>query len=135
MRPTHVLRAAARTPMIKFLGKRSHPKQLDHTPQPHPASPTHQLPESFAIYRQKAQQHGPLGGQQNISPAKALAATAAGGPMTYGAIGGRAARDLGSIKPKEGEYFDVSELPRRFQKRAWSEAEMDAVTSGGASMW
>ena len=58
-----------------------------------------------------------------------------GGPMTYGAIGGRAGRSLGSIKPKEGEYFDVSELPRRFQHRPWSEEELDAINSAGASMW
>ena len=55
--------------------------------------------------------------------------------MTYGAIGGRAGRDLGSIKPKDGEYFDVSELPRRFQKRVWTEQEMDATNSAGATMW
>lgn len=55
--------------------------------------------------------------------------------MTYGLIGGRAARDLGSIQPKEGEYFDVSELPKRFQRRAYTDQEMDAVTSGGATLW
>lgn len=55
--------------------------------------------------------------------------------MTYGFVGGRAARDLGSIKPKEGEYFDVSELPKRFHRRQYSDEEMDAVTSGGASLW
>ena len=55
--------------------------------------------------------------------------------MTYGAIGGTPARNLGSIKPKEGEYFDISELPRRFQRRVWSAEEMDAITSGGASQW
>jgi len=55
--------------------------------------------------------------------------------MTYGAIGGTSGSRLGSIKPKEGEYFDVSELPRRFQKRSWTDEEMDATNSGGASMW
>lgn len=55
--------------------------------------------------------------------------------MTYGAIGGTPGRSLGSIKPKDGEYFDVSELPRRFQKRVWTEQEMDATNTGGASMW
>lgn len=55
--------------------------------------------------------------------------------MTYGFVGGRAARDLGPIEPKEGEYFDVSELPKRFQRRKYTEEEMDAVTSGGASLW
>ncbi|KAK5947261.1 hypothetical protein PMZ80_001410 [Knufia obscura] len=141
LRPTAILRAShARTPLIKFLGKRSHPKQVDHTPQPHPASPTHELPESFASYRQKVQQHGPLGGQQNNNGSEAprpskSAAGVMGGPMTYGAIGGTPGSRLGPIKPKEGEYFDVSELPRRFQKKVWSDEEMDAVASGGASLW
>lgn len=58
-----------------------------------------------------------------------------GGPMTYGFVGGKAGRDLGSIQPKDGEYFDVSELPKRFQRRGYTEQEMDAVTSGGASLW
>lgn len=57
------------------------------------------------------------------------------GPTTYGAIGGKSARELGPIKLKEGEYFDVTELPKRFQKRVWTEPEMDAITSGGATMW
>lgn len=153
MRPTSMLRAAnARQPMIKFLGKRSHPKNIDHTPQAHPASPTHELPSSFASYRQKATQHGPLGGGQqgsggptpssssvssasSSSALSSLSSTARGGPMTYGAIGGKSGRSLGSIKPKDGEFFDVSELPRRFQKRVWTEEEMDATNTGGASMW
>ena len=57
------------------------------------------------------------------------------GSMTYGVIGGKAGRSLGSIKPKEGEFFDRSELPRRFRKLEFTEAEMEAVESGGASMW
>jgi len=55
--------------------------------------------------------------------------------MTYGAIGGTPANKLGSIKPKEGEFFDISELPSRFRRRGWTEEEIEAVTSGGASMW
>lgn len=111
-------------------------ESVDHTPQAHPASPTHKLPESFASYRQKATQHGPLGGQQsNESAPPRPSPSNIGGPMTYGAVGGRAARDLGPIQPKDGEYFDVSELPKRFQRRKYSDEEMDAVTSGGASLF
>lgn len=55
--------------------------------------------------------------------------------MTYGHIGGKSGHELGSIKPKDGEYFDISELPARFRRRTWSEQEMDATISGGASMW
>ncbi|EXJ71334.1 uncharacterized protein A1O5_05140 [Cladophialophora psammophila CBS 110553] len=121
MRPSLVLRAAhQRTPLIKFLGKRTPPKSVDHTPHAHPASPTHSLPESFAAYRSKAQQHGPLRG---------------GSSMTYGAIGGTPGKALGPIKPKEGEFFDRDELPARFRRKAWSEEEIEAVSSGGASMF
>ena len=55
------------------------------------------------------------------------------GSQTYGLIGGKSGADLGPIKPAEGEFFDRSELPRRFKKLEWSEEEMEAVMSGGAS--
>ncbi|KAG5357607.1 hypothetical protein CJU90_6447 [Yarrowia sp. C11] len=44
MRATRVL---LRTPMIKFLGKRPTNVKVDHTPRPHPMSPTGSLPPSF----------------------------------------------------------------------------------------
>ena len=53
--------------------------------------------------------------------------------MIYGAIGGHTGHELGSIKPKDGEFFDRSELPKRFRRTGWSEEEIDAVTSAGAS--
>ena len=53
----------------------------------------------------------------------------------YGAIGGHSAKELGSIKPKEGEFFDRSELPARFRKLEWTQREMDAIESGGAALW
>ena len=99
-------------------------ESLDHDSYAHPASPTHTLPDSFASYRSKAQQHGPLGG--HASPPSST---------IYGAIGGHAGRGLGSIKPKEGEFFDRSELPARFRKTAWSEEEIEAITSAGASLF
>ncbi|KAI4116097.1 MAG: hypothetical protein LQ345_003432 [Seirophora villosa] len=78
-----------RTPLIKFLGKRSFPSiplpsssqssliscaepappsnqsspPEEEPPHPHPASPTHDLPSSFVAYRSSAQQHGPLARQ------------------------------------------------------------------------
>ena len=57
------------------------------------------------------------------------------GPQTYGLVGGKTGRQLGAIKPKEGEYFDRSELPVRFRTRVYEEAEIDAVQTAGASMW
>lgn len=98
-------------------------ESIDHSPQAHPASPTKSLPDSFATYRAKAQQHGPLGGHiTSINGA-------------YGAIGGNSARSLGSIQPKQGEYFDRNDLPSRFQRTIWTEEEIEAVTSGGASLF
>lgn len=94
--------------------------EVDHTPQAHPASPTHNLPESFASYRQKAQQHGPLNQQSNFST---------------GAIGASSGGSLGPIEAGKGNFFDRSELPRRFQRLSWTQAEIDAVESGGASLY
>lgn len=112
--------------MIKFLGKRTAPKSVDHTPHVHPAAPSTSLPDSFANYRSKAQQHGPLGGQAAPHSANSTGA--------YGAVGGHSGHELGSIEPKKGEFFDRSELPARFRTTAWTEEEMEAITSGGASM-
>lgn len=131
---TKVLRAsvagahAERTPLIKFLGKRTTPASIDHTPHPHPASPTHELPAgfassqqsssaSFSSYRQKAQQHGPLG------------RTASG--STFGSVSGHS---LGPVAPAKGEYFDRNELPARFRRTPIDLAEIDAIETGGATM-
>ena len=92
---------------------------VDHTPTPHPASPTLKLPNSFAQYREKAQQHGPL----NTSSSS----------HGLGAIGGHSGHSLGSVEPEKGEFFDRSELPRRFQRTPWTAAEIEAIESGGAS--
>ena len=53
----------------------------------------------------------------------------------YGGIGGKSGKQLGSIQPKQGEFFDREELPARFRRRAFTEAEIEAVDSAGASMW
>ncbi|KIX04763.1 uncharacterized protein Z518_05633 [Rhinocladiella mackenziei CBS 650.93] len=136
MRPSLVLRTTQhRTPMIKFIGKRTPPKSIDHTPHAHPASPTPSLPDSFAAYRSKAQQHGPLSGQQRNSFSSSPFSAPTSSPMTYGAIGGTPGRSLGPIQPKKGEYFDRSELPKRFWRAQWTEEEIEAVSSGGASMF
>ncbi|KAF2692287.1 hypothetical protein K458DRAFT_285484 [Lentithecium fluviatile CBS 122367] len=109
-----------RQPMIRFLGKRTMPAKVDHTPHPHPASPTNNLPESFASYRQKAQQHGPLNQQHGFSS---------------GGIGATPGGSLGPIEAGKGNFFDRSELPKRFQRLTWTQAEIEAVESGGASLY
>ncbi|KAJ5625952.1 hypothetical protein N7510_002261 [Penicillium lagena] len=118
MRATVALRNAARTPLIRFVGKRSVPQAVDHSPRVHPASPTGALPDSFATYRVKAQQHGPLGRAQ-----------------FSGAIGGQSGASLGPVRPQTGAFFDRTELPARFSRLPWSEAEIEAVETGGASMF
>ncbi|ATZ48986.1 hypothetical protein BCIN_04g01920 [Botrytis cinerea B05.10] len=118
---------AERTPLIRFMGKRSIPSSIDHSARPHPASPTHELPagfveaqksSSFSSYRQNAQQHGPLG-------------RSARSDGTIGSLSGRA---LGSVAPNKGEYFDRSELPARFRRTPIDLAEIDAIETGGATV-
>lgn len=138
MLATRALRQAAahaeRTPLIKFIGPRTIPSSIDHTPKPHPASPSGELPESFSAYgnsssasrhvsfssyRDHAQQHGPL--QKTIRGAEA-------------GIGGSSGAQLGSIQPPSGVLFDMSELPVRFRRAPIDLAEIEAVESGGAAL-
>ncbi|KAG4424513.1 hypothetical protein IFR04_002391 [Cadophora malorum] len=120
---------AERTPMIKFLGKRSIPSSIDHTPHAHPASPTHELPAdftssqksssaSFSSYRQQAQQHGPLGRSKAAD----------------GTLGSLSGQSLGSVAPAKGEFFDRSELPARFRRQPIDLSEIDAIETGGATL-
>ncbi|TVY30594.1 hypothetical protein LHYA1_G000630 [Lachnellula hyalina] len=118
--------AAERTPLIKFIGKRSIPSSVDHTPHAHPASPSHELPAdfsknsspSFSSYRQKAQQHGPLGRSSS----------------SEGSIGAQSGHSLGSVAPAKGEFFDRSELPARFRRTPIDLSEIDAIETGGATL-
>ncbi|KAF5974442.1 hypothetical protein FCOIX_8242 [Fusarium coicis] len=130
---TRALRQAAvhaeRTPLIKFLGPRTIPSNVDHTPKPHPASGVQKLPESwsgygngdaatthksFSSYRDHVQQHGPL---------------------QKSGFGGTPAASLGSVKPPQGVAFDVSELPTRFHRAPLNAAEIEAIESGGAALF
>lgn len=114
-------------------------ENVDHSPQPHAASPTHSLPDSFASYRSRVQQHGPMGGNKDKPVAASSSSSSSSSSihpsLSYGPIGGTPARRLGSIQPKDGEYFDRSDLPKRFARLQWSDEEMEAITSAGASMW
>ena len=58
-----------------------------------------------------------------------------GGSQTYGVIGGRSGHSLGSVKAAQGEFFDRSELPARFRRMEWTDSEIEAVDSAGASGW
>ncbi|EKJ78519.1 hypothetical protein NXS19_010376 [Fusarium pseudograminearum] len=130
---TRALRQAAvhteRTPLIKFLGPRTIPSNLDHTPRPHPASGAEKLPESwsgygngdaaashknFSSYRDHVQQHGPL---------------------QKSGFGGTSAASLGSVNAPKGVAFDLSELPARFHRARLNAAEIEAIESGGAALF
>lgn len=89
------------------------------------------MPDSFANYRSKAQQHGPLAG----GGGRKTTLSAPISSLTYGAVGGRAGRELGPVQPKQGEYFDRNELPMRFRRTPFTEAEMEAIQTGGASLY
>jgi small subunit ribosomal protein YMR-31 len=100
------------------------------------------LPNSFASYRSNAQQHGPLGGKfphplpssSSSAPSSPPPPSPSGVTYPYGAIGGHSGAELGSIQPKKGEFFDRSELPTRFHKTPWTNTEIDAIETGGASL-
>ncbi|KXJ96664.1 ribosomal protein YMR-31 [Microdochium bolleyi] len=129
MLATRALRQAAhattRTPMIQFIGKRSIPSDIDHTPKPHPEAPGKALPGSFgsspngnshvsfSSYRDGAQQHGPL-------------------RKTLGLASGAA---LGPVNPPQGQYFDRNELPLRFRRAPLDLAEIEAIETGGATLF
>jgi len=107
---------------------------VDHTPHAHPASPSNTLPEgfgsasstsssssaSFSSYRQQAQQHGPLGRKSSQS--------------TDGSLGSHSGHSLGSVAPVKGEYFDRNELPARFRRKPFTQDEIDAIETGGATL-
>ncbi|AEO68544.1 9d787aae-443d-4f7a-a013-c07048ffaffc [Thermothielavioides terrestris] len=129
---TRVLRQAShhveRTPSIKFIGRRTTPASVDHSPQPHPASPTHSLPASFtsgsshatfSVYRDHAQQFGPL--------RKTIKANAG--------IGAVAGSDLGPVAPPKGVFFDRNDLPARFHRQPLTAAEIEAIETGGAALF
>ncbi|KAI1855226.1 hypothetical protein JX265_006633 [Neoarthrinium moseri] len=132
MQATRALRQAAhaaeRTPLIRFVGRRHEiPAKVDHSPQPHPASPTGSLPSgfgsgngnshmSFSSYRDSAQQHGPL-------------------RKSVGLIGGQPGAKLGPVEAPKGQFFDRSELPARFRRAPIDLSEIEAVESGGAALF
>ncbi|KAL2126322.1 hypothetical protein VTI74DRAFT_1180 [Chaetomium olivicolor] len=127
---SRVLRQAAqhaeRTPSIRFLGKRTIPASIDHSPQPHPASPTHTLPPSFgsshasfSAYRDHAQQFGPL--------RKTIKADSG--------IGAVAGSNLGPVAPPKGVFFDRNDLPARFHRQPLTAAEIEAIETGGAALF
>lgn len=110
-----------------------HAASIDHTPKPHPASPSGALPESFSAsskasasrhtsfsnYRDHVQQHGPL--QKTIRNVEA-------------GIGGSSGAQLGPVEAPTGVFFDISDLPPRYRRLPMDLSEIEAVESGGAAL-
>ncbi len=101
---------------------------VDHSPQPHPASPTNSLPESFtsgsshttfSAYRDHAQQFGPL--------RKTIRVDAG--------VGGNPGSQLGPVTPPKGVFFDRNDLPSRFHRQPLTAAEIEAIETGGAALY
>ena len=105
-------------------------------PTPHPASPSHSLPDSFISYRSRVQQHGPLASHMNQSSSAPSSSTPPIPPSShaYGAIGGHSGHEIGHLQPGKGEVWDRSELPSRFRRLAWTEEEIEALELGGAGL-
>lgn len=54
--------------------------------------------------------------------------------LASGAASRYSGASLGSVKPEPGVYFDRNELPRRFHRGRFSELEIEAIETGGASL-
>jgi small subunit ribosomal protein YMR-31 len=155
---TKALRASAahaeRTPMIKFLGKRSTPStfppkiyhqnnpllrfrsipsylsnhfspaSIDHTPHAHPASPSHELPADFKSAKSTSFSSYRQHAQQHGPLGRAKS----------GGVGETSGHALGPVSPAKGEYFDRNELPARFRRTPIDLAEIDAIETAGATL-
>jgi small subunit ribosomal protein YMR-31 len=107
----------------------------DFTPRPHPESPSATLPESFAAYREKATQHGPLKTQnQPQSSTPSAASQKPQQSLQAPTIGAQSGRSLGSVKPAHNQFWDRNDLPQRFHRTPFTQAEIDAIETGGASL-
>ncbi|KAG0341582.1 hypothetical protein BG000_008641 [Podila horticola] len=106
MIPSTVRLAAARTPLIKFVGPRSALKQVHHEATRHPAAP------KDAEYPLKA---GPIGKVASSSSSQQVTKTS--GP--HGA---------------SRTVLNFAELPNRYRHPQLTEAEIEAVEAGGATM-
>ncbi|KAI0786521.1 hypothetical protein C8Q75DRAFT_808492 [Abortiporus biennis] len=99
--------AAARKPLIHFIGKRQWPSQPE-APHPHPFAPA-ELKQAFSDFVAK-----------------------------FKASGSQAAASKPSSSTKAGEnvqvYDEFWKAPERLWKQEISEAEVEAILSGGASL-
>ncbi|PIG83712.1 hypothetical protein AARAC_007547 [Aspergillus arachidicola] len=114
MHPTIALQTAARAPRIRALGQ--HFARLA-TLLGLPLCPPQAAHDSFVAYRSKAYQHGPL---HQAS-------------LMRGLVDSRSAASEKSLIFR-GEYIDHGDLSSQTHHLPWTEAEIDAIESGGAGL-
>lgn len=78
---------------------------VDHTPRPHPMSPTGKLPSSFSSH----------------TPSFASVSTSSKPALKY-------------TPPGPGEYGSISELPLRFRYKNIDETEIGNINGGGSEV-
>ncbi|KAG0360543.1 hypothetical protein BG005_010460 [Podila minutissima] len=111
MIPSAVRLAAARTPLIKFLGPRSALKQVHHEATRHPSAP------KDAEYPLKTGPIGMVSSSSSSSSSSSQQVTKTAGP--HGA---------------SRTVLNFAELPNRYRHPQLTEAEIEAVEAGGATM-
>ncbi|KAF7623079.1 hypothetical protein F9C07_2286512 [Aspergillus flavus] len=117
MHPTIILQNAARAPRIRALGQHFVTRSAGQPSRLPSMSSTRSSYDSFAAYRSRAYQHGPL---HQASFMRALANSRSGAYEK--ALNSR------------GEYIDHGDLSSQTHHLPWTEAEIDAIESGGASL-
>ncbi|KAE8377133.1 hypothetical protein BDV26DRAFT_293435 [Aspergillus bertholletiae] len=117
MHATVILQRAARVPRIPVAAQHFITFSAGH-PSPSPSmSSTGSSYESFAAYRSRAYQHGPL-----------HQASVMRGSVRPGS--GASKKPISS----KGQPVDHEDLSPPAQRLPWTEAEIDAIESGGASL-
>ncbi|KAK6831797.1 hypothetical protein RU639_002888 [Aspergillus parasiticus] len=117
MHPTIALQSAARAPRIRALGQHFVTRSVGHPSRSPSMSSTSSSYDSFAAYRSRAYQHGPL---HQAS-------------LMRGLVNSRSAASEKSLIFRD-EYIDHGDLSSQTHHLPWTEAEIDAIESGGASL-
>ncbi|OGM47782.1 hypothetical protein ABOM_003323 [Aspergillus bombycis] len=117
MHPTITLQGAARASRIRAIGQNFVTRSVGHPSRSPSMSPASSSYDSFVAYRSRAYQHGPLHQA----------------PLMRGLVNPGSATSEGSTKSSGGclDHGDVSSLTHHLP---WTEAEIDAIESGGASL-
>ncbi|KAB8259934.1 hypothetical protein BDV32DRAFT_138456 [Aspergillus pseudonomiae] len=117
MHPTMSLQGAARASRIRAIGQNFVTRSLGHPSRLSSMSPAGSSYDSFAAYRSRAYQHGPL---HHAS-------------LMRGSLNSSSVTSEEFINSSR-EYLDHRNLSSQTHHLPWTEAEIDAIESGGASL-